>query len=149
MKYEPPRILVDAISEGIWKHATPDSIRRCLGDDLYDMSVFEGVSEMEAMSGSLDEAIFLDDPIFCVAREENAQPDDPRLEFPRALFIGVSINVGDDTLIAIRQEKADEYDPFVLVFDWRQKVPYRWTKRGRLSELIRCLGFECQTKRNT
>lgn len=145
MNYKPPNILVEAISKGTWKRVAPDVLRRYLGDDLYDLRLFESLSAMEAMSGNLNRPIFLDDPIFCITREENTAPDDPKLEFPRALFIAVSTEIGDDALIAIRQEETDEYDPAVLVFDWRQKVPYRWSKRGKLSELISCLGVEGQT----
>jgi hypothetical protein len=143
MNYQPPRILIDSLSKGTWKQVTPDAIRRCLGDDLDDLKLFDSLYLMELMSSVLDNAGYVNDPGFCMNREDNLAPEDPRLEFPRALFIAGSIVPGDDVFVAIRREDSDEYDPSVLVLDWRRKAPYRWTERGRLSELISCIGLEC------
>ena len=94
---------------------------------------------MKLMSKDLNKASFVDDPQMCITRDEKAASGDPRLEFPRALFIAVSTEIGDDVLLAMRMEESDEYDPPVLIFDWREKVPYRWTEQGKLSELINCI----------
>ena len=143
MNFKPPRILIESLSTGTWKPVAPNVVRRCLGDDLDDLKLFESVYDMELISGTLESAGYVDQPGFCMTREVNRSSEDPRLEFPRALFIAGSIMPGDDVFVAIRREDFDEYDPPVLVFDWRKKAPHRWTERGRLSELINCIGLEC------
>jgi hypothetical protein len=92
------------------------------------------------MSGILKAGRFVDDPVFCMTREVDRPSEDPRLEFPRALFIAGSIMPGDDSFVAIRRENLDEYNPPVLVFDWRETAPHRWAERGTLSELIKGIG---------
>ena len=88
------------------------------------------------LAANLNEGGYVDDPEFCMTRESNPTANNPTLEFQRALFIGGSVMPGDDIFVAIRRQDSEEYDPPVLVFDWRKEVPYRWTERGRLSELI-------------
>jgi len=149
MNFKPPKFLIEALATGKWKPVAPNVIRRCLGDDLYDLKLFENLDAMELMPGILEAGGYVDDPVFCMTREVNRSSEDPRLEFPRALFIAGSIMPGDDVFVAIRREDFDEYDPPVLVLDWRKKAPYRWTERGRLSELINGIGLECAQKQHT
>jgi hypothetical protein len=113
-----------------------------LGDDLDDLQLFEGLELMSLVADNLDHAGFVDHPGFCMTRDNNADQSDPRLCFPRTLFIGGSIVPGDDVFIAIQQEETDDYDPFVLVLDWRMSAPHRWSRRGKLSELISGLRSE-------
>jgi hypothetical protein len=143
MDFKPPKILIEALAFGRWKPVAPNVLRRCLGDELDDLKLFESLFGMEIVAGDLETAGYVDHPAFCMTRDANRSPEDPRLEFPRALFIAGSIESGDDVFVAIRREDFDEYDPTVLVLDWRKKAPYRWTERGRLSELIRCINLEC------
>jgi hypothetical protein len=143
MDYKPPRIFIEALAIGTWKPVAPNVLRSCLGDELDDLKLFESLFSMEITSGDLETTGYVDDPSFCMTREANRSAEDPRLEFPRALFIAGSIVPGDDVFVAIRREDFDDYDPPVLVLDWRKKAPYRWTERGRLSELIRCINLEC------
>lgn len=146
MPYKPPSILVDALSNGTWKQVAPNVLRHCLGDDLDDLKLFDSLHLLEIMSSVVDRAGYVDHPSFCMTREENRAKEDPRLEFPRAMFIAGSIVPGDDTFVAIRQQESDDYDPPVLVFDWDKEEPYRWTERGKLSGLINCIRLECRTK---
>jgi hypothetical protein len=142
MDYKPPKLLVNSLLNSAWEQVSPDDVRRCLGDDLDDLKLFGSLDHMEIISGILDRAGYVDQPAFCMARAENVTGKDPRLEFPRALFIGGSIVPGDDVFVAIRREVSDEYDPPVLVLDWRKEAPYRWTERGKLSGLINCIGLK-------
>ena len=137
-----PRILVNSLADGTWKLVSPDALRRCLGEDLDDLKLFEDLDTMLLMSAILDNAGFVDDPAFCMTRERNLAADDLRLEFPRALFIAGSIVPGDDVFVAIQRTDSEEYDPPVLVLDYRKAVPARWTKRGKLSEFIRAICSE-------
>ncbi len=41
-----PRILVDSVNDGTWRSPSPDALRRCLGDDLDDLQLFEGLELM-------------------------------------------------------------------------------------------------------
>ena len=136
MHFRIPRILIDSITKGKWRQATPDALRHCLGSDLDDLTLFDSIDAMTKMSAILDHAGYVDQPGFCLIRNDNRASDDPRLEFPRALFIGGSIAPGDDVFLAIRRENYEEYDPLVLVLDWRKEAPFRWDERRRLSELI-------------
>lgn len=136
MRYSIPTILVDAVAEGSWKNVSPDVLRRYLGDELDDLQLYENTDVMLRLSANLEEAGYVDDPQFCMTREKESVSDDPRLKFHSALFIGGSVVPGDDVFVAIELQDAAEYDPPVLVFDWRKKVPHRWSVRRKLSELI-------------
>ena len=140
-----PKILVDSFANGNWKQVSPNVLRRCLGEELDDLKLFENLDMMRHASADLDHGGYVDDPEFCMARKQDIGLDDPRLEFARALFIGGSIIPGDDVFVAIRLEDSEEYDPSVLVLDWRNSAPNRWTKRGNLSDLICGIGSECST----
>ena len=131
-----PRILEASIKNGNWRLASPDELRRCLGGDLDDLQLFQDLRSMQMISEILDHAGFVEHPGFCMTRDSSSSGDDPRLCFPRALFIGGSIAPGDDVFVAIQQEDYEEYDPWVLVLDWRLESPNRWTPRCVLSELI-------------
>ena len=143
MNYAVPKILVDSLADGSWKHVFPDVLRRCLGNDLDDLKLYENIHAMLCISANLDEAGYVDDPEFCMTRARNLTSEDPRLDFPRALFIAGSVVPGDDVFVAIHQEESEEYDPPVLVLDWQREVPSRWVERGRLSELISGIGLKC------
>jgi hypothetical protein len=140
LDYQAPRILREAIENGKWRSVSPDTLRGCLGGDLDDLRLLEGLQVMSLFSANLDHAGYVDHPAFCMTRKLEVSKDDPRLSFHRALFIGCSTIPGDDVFIAIQKEESEEYDPWVLVLDWREESPNRWTQRGRLSELIR--GFQ-------
>lgn len=137
-----PRLLIDSIADGSWKHVSADVLRRCLGSDLDDLELYTTLDRMLWMFATLDNAGFVDDPEFCMTREHHLESEDPRLVYPRALFIGASTVPGDDMFVAIQQEDCEEYDPPVLVLDWRKDVPARWTARGKLSELIHGIGAQ-------
>lgn len=137
MRCSIPTILVDALADGSWKNVSPDVLRRCLGDDLDDLQLYGNTDVMVRLSANLEEGGYVDDPQFCMTREKESVSDDPRLKFHSALFIGGSVIPGDDVFVAIELQDAAEYDPSVLVFDWRMKAPHRWSVRGKLSELIR------------
>lgn len=92
---------------------------------------------MSLISDNLDHAGYVDHPGFCMTRDAEINQDDPRLNFTRALFIGGSIHPGDDVFVAIQRQEFEEYDPSVLVLDWRKSAPDRWTERCKLSELIK------------
>ncbi|MEL6895596.1 MAG: hypothetical protein AAFP90_05780 [Planctomycetota bacterium] len=143
MKYSIPKVLVDFLADESWSEISPDDLRRCLGSELDDLQLYESVELMLQVSANLDSAGYVDDPEFCMTREQGLAPDDPRLEFPRALFIGGSTVPGDDVFVAIQQEDSEDYDPPVLVLDWRKEVPSRWTERGKLSELLDGIGMQC------
>ena len=138
-----PKILVDSLADESWSHASPDVIRRCLGDELDDLQLYESVELMQQVSANLDSAGYVDDTEFCMTRKKIIASKDPRLEFPRALFIGGSTVPGDDVFIAIEQGNFEESDPPVLVLDWGKEVPFRWTGRGKLSDLIQGIGSQC------
>lgn len=135
MSLKAPKILVDSIGNGNWKPVSPDVLRRCLGSDLDDLRLFQGLEEMHLIAENLQHAGFVDHPEFCMTRGRTNQSD-PRLDFDQALFIGGSIIPGDDVFVAIQQKEFDEYDPPVLVLDWNKVAPNRWSERGKLSELI-------------
>jgi len=135
MNLRAPKILVDSIENGTWKSVSPDTLRRCLGEELDDLQLFEGLPFMYLIAENLDHAGFVDHPEFCMTRARTKM-NDPRLDFSRALFIGGSIVPGDDVFIAIQLEEFEEYDPPVLVLDWRRSAPDRWAERGKLSDLI-------------
>lgn len=136
MNYKPPKILVEALGSGQWKSISSDALRRFLGDDLDDLELFQGLHQMMVYGEVLLHAKYVNMPQFCMTQETNLASDDPRLEYSRAFFIAASIVPGDDVFVAIRQEVFEDYDPEVLVFDWRKEAPHRWTGRGRLSTLI-------------
>ena len=136
MNYKIPKILTESLSDGYWKHVTPDVLRHCLGNELDDLRLYENIDAMLRVSQNLDVAGYVDDPEFCMTRTMLSGSDDPRLDFPHALLIGGSVTPGDDVFVAIHLGDTDDYDPLVLVLDWQKDVPSRWTKRGRLSELI-------------
>jgi hypothetical protein len=136
MQLKDPRMLVDSIANGTWKSVSPDSLRRYLGEDLDDLQLFEGLQAMDLIAQNLDHAGFVDHPEFCMTRSVTVQSD-PRLNFNHALFIGGSVIPGDDVFVAILRKEFEEYDPPVLVLDWRKSVPDRWTERCKLSDLIR------------
>jgi len=138
-----PKILIEFLASGTWKQVSPNVIRQCLGDDLDDLKLFGNLDDMLQMSERLDNAGYVDDPEFCMTRECKLTGDDPRLEFPRALFIGGSIMPGDDVFVALHQMNCEDYDPHVLVLDWRKSVPSRWTERGKLSELVCRICTDC------
>lgn len=137
-----PRILADSLADGSWKQVTPDALRRCLGEDLDDLKLLDDLDTMLRVSIEVDNAGYVDNPAFGMTRERKLVADDPRLEFPRALFIACSIIPGDDVLVAIQRGDSEEYDPPVLVLDYRNGVPARWTERGKLSELIHAIRYE-------
>jgi hypothetical protein len=132
-----PRILVNSIENGEWRSPSPDVLRLCMGEDLDDLSLFESLYYMSVMSEVLDHAGFVDHQGFCMTRDAEINREDPRLNFSRALFIGGSIHPGDDVFVAIHREEVEDYDPPVLVLDWRKSTPHRWTERCKLSDLIK------------
>ncbi len=142
MRYSIPQVLADALAQGAWKNVSPDVLRRCLGDELDNLQLYENTGVMLRLSTNLDEAGYVDDPQFCMKRESKPASTDPRLVFQRALFIGGSVVPGDDVFVAVEQQDSENYDPTVLVFDWRKEVPCRWTDRGKLSELINGINLE-------
>lgn len=131
-----PRILIDAHAKGTWKQVPPGVLRRCLGDDLDDLELFESVDVMFQISSQLDKAGYVDDPEFCMRRDHDSDGRDERLDFSHALFLGGAIVPGDDVFIAIIRSSFEDDDPPALVFDWQKSIPRRWTVRGKLSELI-------------
>ena len=133
-----PDVLVDAIADGVWKNPGPDVLRQLLGDSLPDLKLFENIDKIKGMSNRLDNAGYVDDPQFCMARESEVEKDDPRLIFDRALFVGGSIYPGDDVFVAADLGLA-EADPPIFVFDWERDVPHRWVGRGTLGELAQRL----------
>lgn len=147
MKYSIPKSLMKSLLDGSWHNVPPDVLRRCLGDELDDLQLYENTSIMHMVHVNLDEAGYVDDPEFCMTRKDDPAIDDPRLVFPRALFIGGSKIPGDDVFVAIQQESHDDHDPSVWVLDWHKDIPYRWTERGRLSGLISGLRRECEKGR--
>lgn len=84
MRYLMPKMLIDALADGSWKNVSPDVLRRCLGDELDDLQLFESTSVMKRLATNLEEAGYVDDPQFCMTREQLSSSDDPKLEFPRA-----------------------------------------------------------------
>lgn len=142
MIYSIPEILTRSLADGSWKNVPPEVLRRCLGNDLDDLELFEHINIMQCVSVNLDMGGYVEDPEFCMTREASLASNDPRLMFPRALFIGGSVMAGDDVFVAIQQEDSDEYDPPVLVFDWNRQAPSRWVECGKLSELISVMVLE-------
>lgn len=143
MTKEIPRILADSMANGSWKNVSPNVLRRCLGEELDDLQLFESIFEMQHVFDQLDYSGIFDLPGFCMTREDSIELNDPRLEYSRALFIGGSVIPGDDVFVAIRLEDYKEYDPPVLVLDDRKHPPNRWRQRGRLSDLIKGISSEC------
>lgn len=144
MKYEIPSMLKDAIIRGTWKSPHPDILRRCLGEGLPDMKLFEELDVIRNMPERLHAAGYIDDPEFCFCTGRDAtvaSSDDPRLSFECALFLGGSVVPGDDVFVAA-DLSTDPCDPTVVVFDWEQTVPNRWMRRGDLGNLLRKLSAE-------
>ena len=134
-----PRVLSEALTAKVWRDPGPDLLRAFLGHelDLSDLELFEDLEMMHNVSGQLDEAGYVDDPEFCMVREESdlAATGDGRLVFRSALFIGGSKMPGDDEFIALALRDGDD-DPRVMVLDWRKQAPDRWVAVGPLSDLI-------------
>jgi hypothetical protein len=66
MRYLMPKMLIDALADGSWKNVSPDVLRRCLGDELDDLQLFESTSVMKRLATNLEEAGYVDDPQFCM-----------------------------------------------------------------------------------
>lgn len=132
-----PKILNDAIAQGVWKNPRPDVLRNIFGNDLPDMELFKNTTMMKNVKKHLDIYGYVDDPQFCIVRKiDLSQPhNDPRLVFEYALFLGGSIMPGDDIFIATDLKYKD--DPKILLFDWEQVIPNRWIEKGTLQDLLK------------
>lgn len=139
MRKEAPRIVTEAIADGVWRDPGPEALRRLLGGglDLGELELFETLDTMHRVSEQLNAAGYVDDSEFCMTHVSGAGIDDcdPRLVFEHALFIAGSTMPGDDVLVAVDLCSGDE-DPTVLVFDWHKSIPRRWVVVGALREFV-------------
>jgi hypothetical protein len=137
MNYKLPKILIDAIDNGVWRDPGPNVLLDFFGHGFAEMKLFEGVAAMYGIESQLNAAGYVDDPEFCMVRSSTRTPlaGDPRLVFGQALFIAGSTIPGDDTFVALSLIPENE-DPQLLVFDWDEAVPNRWVAKGTLRQLI-------------
>jgi hypothetical protein len=134
--------LAAAIASNLWHDPGPSELRRLFHRvaDLPNLKLYTTVSTMESARSQLDDAGYVDDPEFCLARNAAALsgPGDSRLSFEDTVFLGGAVAPGDDVLIAL-DAREDVDDPYVFVFDWSKSLPHRWVQVGSLSYLIDAL----------
>ncbi len=137
-----PRVMSDALTSGTWCDPGPDVLRTLLGQDLDlpDLELYKDIATMRRVSGQLADAGYVDDPEFCMVRDDSGlgAPGDERLVFESALFVGGSTVPGDDVFVAL-DLRGNHDDPRVLVLDWRNPVPGRWVAIGPLSGFVASL----------
>jgi hypothetical protein len=143
MRKEPPKLISDAIANGVWRTPRLGTLRSLVGHglELPDLELFEEIDTMQRVSDQLNASGYVEDSEFCMRRTAGFGTEDldPRLVFEDALFIAGSAVPGDDVFVAA-DLRSDSEDPEILVFDWNRPVPQRWIVVGTLSELIEMLG---------
>lgn len=134
-----PELLVAALADGTWRDPGPAALRGILGPGP-DLQLF-ATSWMMRSVGAQAARNFVDLPQFWMvhAADELESPVDPRLVWEEAVFVGGSVGLGDDVLVAA-DLRGDEPDPWIRVFDWERAGADPWRRRCRLSGLLARLG---------
>ncbi|NVB41812.1 hypothetical protein G6O69_28525 [Pseudenhygromyxa sp. WMMC2535] len=141
-----PQQVQDVLSAGSWSDPGPEALNKLLGleEGDSDLVLFASREMMERIKDDLDGGGYVDDPEFCMVRNQRdrAGSADPRLVYADTVFVGGAKFPGDDVFLAIDTSKP-EHDQHVLWFDWSRPAPERWTPLvsvavfvKRLAELI-------------
>jgi hypothetical protein len=124
-----PLLLDEAITNGCWFDPGSDKLKYILrlNEDESDLVLFESREMMEKVSRDLDSGGYVDDPEFCMVRNkiEFNGPNDQRLVYTNALFVGGSKYPGDDVFLSI-DVSIPSSKQMILWFDWSSMPPNRW-----------------------
>lgn len=142
-------LLDEAIANGCWLDPGSDKLKHILrlNEDEPDLVLFESREMMEKVSRDLYSGGYVDDPEFCMVRNkiDADGPNDQRLVYTNALFVGGSKYPGDDVFLSIDISIPSE-EQIILWFDWSRRLPNRWKSVMSLSSFLEEL---CKIRNDT